>query len=223
MIPVNASVQLSYEDSLHQYLFQPLSYIHTSWFEHIPHADNLLKLDGWRHNPRLNLWLVNALGLDIAKEADFSHPARSIGLLPTTELRLLFHYIGATLHSKACKGVIFRVSRQNLLQSMGEDTYKFCMNQTQLLLSSWPPQWVKSLPEIIPGHYFEACGIRFATSIFEASQLESSQALQLKLPHELKQYFVITNEVTTESKVIAYQLIKKISKRVIPQCFHLLR
>ncbi|NRD71729.1 SctK family type III secretion system sorting platform protein [Shewanella sp. VB17] len=219
----NASIQLSYEDSLHQYLYQPLSYIDISWFAHIPHADNVLHIDGWRQNPRLNLWLVNTLGLDVVKEADFSHPARSIGLLPATELMLLFHYIGATLHSQACKGVIFRVSRQALLLSMGEETYHFCMNQTQLLLSSWPQKWVKSLPEIIPDNYFIACGIRFTTSIFETSQLDFIQALQLKLPYDFKQYFVTTDEVSTESNVIAYQLIKKISKRVIPQCFHLLR
>lgn len=219
----NTSVNLSYEDSLHQYLYRPLSYIHISWLEHIPHADHLLQLDGWRQSPRLNQWVISALSLDMAKEADFSHPARSIGLLPATELKLLFHYIGAVLHSQACKAVVLRRPRQHLLENMGEETYQFCISQTQLLLSRWPQQWIKPLPERIPDDYFEACGIRFVTSIFEHGQLDSIKALQLKLPHRLKQYFIITDEVTMENKVIAYQLIKKITKRVIPQCFHLLR
>lgn len=222
MLPKGAEL-LSYEQSLHQYLYQPLSYIDTSWLKQLPHGQILFKLDGWRYSAILNQWLISELSLDDAKENDFSHPARSIALLPTAELKILLHYLGAMLHSQACKEVVLRQPRQKLLASMGEEAYQFCLTQTQLLLSQWPAQWIKPLPEVISPDYFQISGIQFFISIFELSQREVMTAMQLKFPHEFKASFSVTEEMAVEHKVIAYQLIKKISKRVIPQCFHLLR
>ncbi|MBB1269008.1 SctK family type III secretion system sorting platform protein [Shewanella sp. SR44-3] len=218
-----SDVALSYEQSLHQYLYQPLSYIDSSWLKAIPLGDNVLKLDGWRYNSNLNQWLISCLSLGDVSESDFSNPARSIALLPTAELKLVLHYLGATLHSQACKAVVLRQPRQVLLANMGEEAYQFCLTQTQLLLSHWPTPWVKPLPEVITSHYFQICGLQFVMSMFEPAQREAMTAWQLKLPYEFKEAFSVTEEMPVEQRVIAYQLIKKISKRVIPKCFHLLR
>lgn len=219
----DGTVNLDYEACLHRYLFRPLSYIDESWLEHISHAEHISKLPNWRNNPRLNEWFLAAAGLDPLLVAEFSHPVRFIALLPTEELRLLLHYIGVSLHRQSCKQVILRSPRQQLLRRMGEAGYQFCMHQALFLLSNWPDGWAKALPESIPVNHFEACGIRFVAALLEPSQLDSIKGLKLKLPYELNAFFTSTHDVKIADRLLAYQLIKKISKRVIPQCFHLLK
>ncbi|WP_237158155.1 SctK family type III secretion system sorting platform protein [Shewanella psychrophila] len=214
---------LDYEACLHRYQFRPLSYIDESWLEHIPHAGHISRLPDWRNNSRLNQWFLGAAGLKPLLVAEFSHPVRFIALLPTEELRLLLHYIGISLHRQACKQVVLKLPRQQLLESMSTSGYQFCMNQTQFLLSNWPDEWDKALPESIPVNYFEASGITFVTSLLDSSQLDLIKGLKLKLPYELNPFFTSAGDVKIADRVLAYQLIKKISKRVIPLCCHLLK
>ncbi|QDO86331.1 hypothetical protein FM037_27540 [Shewanella psychropiezotolerans] len=217
------SADLDYEACLHRYLFRPLSYIDESWLEHIPHAGHISRLPDWRNNPRLNEWILGAVGLDPLLVAEFSHPVRFIALLPTEELRLLLHYIGISLHRQSCKQVVLKLPRKQLLERMSVPGYQFCMNQTQFLLSNWPDEWAKALPVSMSVNHFEACGITFITSLLDSSQLDSIKGLKLKLPYELNPFFTSADDVKIADRVLAYQLIKKISKRVIPQCFHLLK
>ncbi|WP_394390331.1 SctK family type III secretion system sorting platform protein [Shewanella woodyi] len=212
-----------YETSLHEYLFRPLSYIDESWLAHLSYGRELSRLPDWRNNPKLNEWVLEVSGMNPLVIAEYSHPVRCIALLPTKDLRLLLHYIGVSLHRQSCKQVILKLPRQRLLERMGESSYQFCMNQTQFLLSSWPNEWAKTLPYSIPDDYFEACGVTFVASLLEPSQLEMIKGLRFKLPHAFDLFFDQANDVKIEDRVLAYQLIKKISKRVIPQCVHLLK
>lgn len=210
---------ISVNDYIYKLKYNPLSEMDNSWLDIVEY---LGLFHNWRSSPRLNKWFVEKLGISDLDPNVFFQPGIILTILPKNKLKILLHYIGAALHSHNFKKVLIREQRNNLINATGEDTYKFCVNQVPHLLYHWPSNWHLDLPTKISSDYFIQYGLQFISVFFQEHDSKISDLLLYKLPYQLKDNLDMNFLVRDEQEVLANKLIKKIVKRVLPTCYHLL-
>lgn len=204
-------------------IYNPLQFIDESWLSHLEFGKEIAVIDNWRKNARINSWFINEYQLADLSIDILDNSAFKIILFSPYEIQKLFHYIGATLHYKSCKNVVMRESRVALISTLGEDAYHFCINQATMLLTDWPESWCKQIPDPIPQNYFLIEGLIFYIHLLDFNDQKYFELIKYRLPWSLNQYVTAPTKMIKEEQILAFQLIKKIVKRVLPECFHLLK
>ena len=210
---------------LHQFNFCPAQYMHcSSLLESEPWLINLFD---WRNNALVNQWCLENWSLSVVAENHFHQPYTSLVFLPCIELNKLLLTLGGVMYSQAMRQVVLKQPRKCLNNVFGIEEVKFLTQQGPMLIAQWPDGWQVPLPEILEERSLTADATFMGYQWFKVllSTLPSSLLLrfQLKLDIELINREGNADWLSKEHHDLAYRLIKKIAKQVIPQCFHLLK
>ena len=220
-----ADDNLSEAQRLHQFNFCPAQYMHSSWLRES--QPWLTKITGWRTNALVNQWCLENWTLSPAAEHHFHHPYSSLVLLPCKELNKLLLTVGGVMYSQAMRQVVLKEPKQCLNNVFGLEEVKFLTQQGPMLIAQWPNDWQRSLPNSFDEQSLaeEALFIGYLWFKSLLSSLPSSLLKRCQFKLDIK--FAMAEEnadwLNTENHDLAYRLIKKIAKQVIPQCFHLLK
>jgi len=209
----------------HQFNYRPCSYIDESWItENQPW---LLNLQGWREQAAINQWCIENWALSPITDHVFNHPYSSLVLLPVEATNRLLLMIGGIMHCHAMRQVVLKQPKQCLNQIFGVDETRFFIQQGPMMISNWPTGWQKALPESFDEKSFEntarELGYLWVRFLLEKSPSELVQRWQFKVNRQLTLTDLRTDWLDDAHRDLAYRLIKKIAKQVIPQWFHLLK
>ena len=96
-----------------------------------------------------------------------------------------------------------------------------------MMISNWPSGWQKPLPTDLDAKSFEKTarelGYLWVKFLLAKSPSELVQRWQFKLDRQLTLTDHSADWLDDTHRDLAYRLIKKIAKQVIPQWFHLLK
>ena len=209
----------------HQFNYCPCSYIDESWV--VEKQPWLLKLQGWRNQAAINQWCIEDWALSPITDHAFNHPYNSLALLPVEATNRLLLMIGGIMHCQAMRQVVLKQPKQCLNQVFGVDETRFLIQQGPMMISNWPSGWQKPLPTSLDEKSFEKTarelGYLWVTFLLAKSPSELVQRWQFKLDRQLTLTDRNADWLDDAHRDLAYRLIKKIAKQVIPQWFHLLK
>ncbi|APP06939.1 MULTISPECIES: SctK family type III secretion system sorting platform protein VscK [Vibrio] len=209
----------------HQFNYCPCSYIDESWVSE--KQPWLLRLQGWREQATINQWCIEEWQLSSITDHVFNHPFNSLALLPAEATNRLLLMIGGAMYCESMRQVVLKQPKQCLNHVFGVDETRFLIQQGPMMISNWPSGWQKSLPPTLDEASFEKTarelGYLWIRFLLAKSPSELVQRWQFKLERSLTQTTLNADWLDETHRDLAYRLIKKIAKQVIPQWFHLLK
>lgn len=209
----------------HQFNYCPCSYIDESWVSE--KQPWLLRLQGWREQATINQWCIEEWQLSSITDHVFNHPFNSLALLPAEATNRLLLMIGGAMYCASMRQVVLKQPKQCLNHVFGVDETRFLIQQGPMMISNWPSGWQKSLPPTLDEASFEKTarelGYLWIRFLLAKSPSELVQRWQFKLERSLTQTTLNADWLDETHRDLAYRLIKKIAKQVIPQWFHLLK
>ncbi|MDC5840580.1 SctK family type III secretion system sorting platform protein VscK [Vibrio europaeus] len=220
-----ANPETSLSQVVHQFNYCPCQYMDSSWLtDKQPWIENL---DGWRHRPVLNNWVLKEWALTPISESTFNIPTNSVALLPPEPLRKLLVMVGGVLHCISMRQVILKEPKQHLHTAFGSEGMQFCIQQGPMLLSDWPEGWQHKLPSQFDSVSLQERALQLGFIWFGFILKNSPGNFQQRWRFKIKQSdFVFSSNAAwleESQRDLAYRLTKKIAKQVIPQWFHLLK
>jgi len=209
----------------HQLNYCPCSYIDESWLKES--QPWILRLQDWRKQARVNQWCIDHWRLSSITEHVFNQRYHSLVLLPPEPMNQLLLMLGGVMHCESMRQVILKQPKRSLNHIFGVDETRFLIQQGPMLISKWPSGWQRNLPATIDEASFEKAarelGYLWVHFLLVNSPPELLQRWQLKLDRQYTQSDLSADWFDDTHRDLAYRLIKKIAKQVIPQWFHLLK
>ena len=209
----------------HQFNYCPCSYLDESWLKET--QPWISRLQDWRKQALVNQWCIEHWQLSPISEHIFDQRYHSLALLPVEAMNKLLLMIGGAMYSESMRRVVLKQPKQSLIHVFGVEETRFFIQQGPMLISRWPAGWQKSLPATIDEVNLEKAarelGYSWVHFLLLNSPPELLQRWRLKLDRQFTQTDLSADWFDDTHQDLAYRLIKKIAKQVIPQWFHLLK
>ena len=205
------------ELSSYQLRFCPARYLDE---RHLPALTRRV-LEGvaqWRHQSRLNAWLLEELSLGV----DYQTPATlgGLALYTQSELELTLGSLGALLHGRAIRQLLRAGDVHRVREAMGETGHRYCLEQLDLIIGRWPEGWQQPLPLGPLQAYLQAYGLQFW--LFALGPVDEGFARRLALRLAPRAWpAALMPDVG--KRPLAEVLCLKVARQVSPECFHLLK
>lgn len=216
--------EYNFTKCLSQNIYNPLTELDETWLIHDETIQNLRLFKNWRENHNLNKWFSQINRFDSLENDSFNTLGSKIVLMRKEDLLIILLHLGTLLHHQILNSVGIVSEKNKLINIIGNDMYKFCLNQGKYLLNEWPDGWGISSFKTFSYEYIVGSGLNFVLSILKECDNRIIKLIQFKLPYEYIDSFTNENEIDTQSHSnLAYHLIVKLTKRVHPSCYHFLK
>ena len=201
----------------YQLRFCPARYLDE---RHLP-ASTRRVLEGltlWRHQGRLNAWLLGELSLSV----DYQTPASlgGLALYPQAALEWTLGSLGALLHGRAIRQLLRAGDLHRVHEAIGETGHRYCLEQLDLIIGQWPEGWQQPLPQGALQAYLQVCGLQFW--LFALGPVDQCFARRLAL-RLAPQTWPVAVMPDAGNQPLAKVLCLKVARQVSPECFHLLK
>lgn len=175
-------------------------------------------LGEWRHQSRLNAWLLEELALGV----DYQAPVAlgGLALYPQPAFELTLSYLGALLHGRAIRQLLRAGEVQHVREAIGEAGHRYCLEQLDLIIGQWPEGWQQRLPQGPLQAYLQICGLHFWLYALGPVDEGYARRLVLRLAPWTSPPVWLPE---AEKQKLASALCLKVARQVSPECCHLLK
>jgi hypothetical protein len=165
-------------------------YTHISWYKTLPYGRVLSKLRTCqRVEKRVSPYLLTSFGLTGQYWYNFKETIPRIALWNPSELQCLIFYTGLAIHSGYLRRVVMKDEVLMLRDQIGDQAYKFAINQTdQILPKAMLNETQLDIREIRETALIS--GMRCFGTVFGSYPLGLHKRLMLKLPHDWLSHFL---------------------------------
>ena len=208
------------EKKLAHFQYRPLFHLDESWLNELPECHQLSVIPLWRENATLNQYFIQHYQDSLVLQTEQSSLLQ-LEYFSSSDLYCFLKILGAVLHGHAIQKIVLKNERQKLIECLDKQVYQFASTQFRFLLKEWPTDWSMELPKVgWDEHYFVLSGLRFLM-VFVDNHRKIPQHLFFKLPYTVYDSYDKPLNLKPGQRVLANLFIKKIVKRMMPQCFHL--
>ncbi|GGL23693.1 type III export protein PscK [Pseudomonas brenneri] len=206
----------------YQLRFCPARYIHPT---RLPSslAGLTETLDHWRRHRGINAWLLNEFALGI--EYELPPMLGGLAFFEQAALEKTLGYLGALLHGHAIRQVLDAQNLRRVHAAIGEAGHRYCLEQLELIIGSWPQGWQQPLPAGELVDCLRQRALEFWLLACDDAPSGFSRRLALRLAPGESRLLVSPQRwhVSSSQRPLAQALCLKIARQVSPQCFHLLK
>ena len=175
-------------------------------------------LPDWRHQARVNAWLLSEFALTV----EYELPA-SLGGLALYEQSLferVLGYLGALLHGRAIRHTLCATQLRRVHRAVGEEGHRYCLEQLDVIIGRRPEGWQRPLPDGELAIALQHSGLGFW--LFACGSHHDGFARRLIL--RLAPCSVSADwQLPEEQRSLARMLCLKVARQVSPECTHLLK